>query len=52
MESGFNMNDVLRALYACMKEGKSFFNFLSDEDLGNLSAQDNRIGELNEVVYR
>jgi CRP/FNR family cyclic AMP-dependent transcriptional regulator len=36
-ESGFNMNDVLKALYTCMKEEKSVFNFMSDEDLSNLS---------------
>ncbi len=32
------MNNVLKNLYACMKEEKSVFNFMSDEDLRNLSA--------------
>jgi CRP-like cAMP-binding protein len=32
------MNNVLKDLYTCMKEEKSAFNFLSDEELGNLSA--------------
>ncbi len=32
------MNNVLKDLYASMKEEKSVFNFISDEDLRNLSA--------------
>ncbi len=32
------MNNVLNDLYASMKDEKSVFNFMSDEDLRNLSA--------------
>ncbi|RJQ23035.1 MAG: cyclic nucleotide-binding domain-containing protein [Nitrospiraceae bacterium] len=32
------MNDVLKDLYTCMKEEKGVFNFMSDEDLRDLSA--------------
>ncbi|MDO8282568.1 MAG: cyclic nucleotide-binding domain-containing protein [Thermodesulfovibrionia bacterium] len=32
------MDDIFKSLYACMKEGDSLFNFLSDEDIRNLSA--------------
>ena len=32
------MDDIFKDLYACMQEEKSIFNFLSDEDLRNLSA--------------
>jgi len=32
------MNDVLKDLSTCMKEEKSLFNFLSDEDLRDLAA--------------
>ena len=32
------MNNVLKDLYATMKEGKSAFHSMSDEDIGNLSA--------------
>jgi hypothetical protein len=31
------MNGILKDLYTCMKEEKSIFNVLSDEDLRNLS---------------
>jgi CRP-like cAMP-binding protein len=32
------MNDVFKDLYTCMRGEKSVFNFMSDEDLKNLSA--------------
>lgn len=32
------MDDIFKDLYACMQEEKSVFNFLSDDDLRNLSA--------------
>jgi CRP-like cAMP-binding protein len=32
------MDYIFKDLYACMKEEKSVFNFMSDEDLRNLSA--------------
>ncbi len=32
------MKEILKDLYASMKEEKSFFNFMSDEDLRDLSA--------------
>ncbi len=32
------MDDIFKDLYTCMKEEKSVFNFMSDEDLRNLSA--------------
>ena len=31
------MGDIFKDLFACMKEGKGVFSFLSDEDLRNLS---------------
>lgn len=33
------MNNILKDLYACMKEEKSVFNFMSDEDLKNLEVE-------------
>jgi hypothetical protein len=37
MERGFKRDGALKDLYASMREEKRFFNFLRDEDLGNLS---------------
>jgi CRP-like cAMP-binding protein len=36
-ESGFNMSGVYKDLYTSLKGKESVFNFLSDEDLTNLS---------------